>query len=156
MKEGGTLSSGDRYRLGIIGAFVGLTFLLLPVRGDGSVEGLASQRTSPPVLTCSEASAKSVGPVAYATGKTTGASGARQGQELQADYEPPPSPPDCGPADPHCICRNRYNTCTDACYQRYTSCTKNASYEKWEKCNDEDKACNNDCLQKDKACLGGN
>ncbi len=144
MKEGGTLSSRDRYRLGIIGAFVGLTFLLLPVRGDGSVEGLAEQRTSPPVLTCSEAPAKSVGQVAYATGKTTGASGARQGQELQAQSSDP--------------CGNKYNQCTNTCGNRHSYCMQEAIGEsdysaRSQACDAQQNACNENCHKRWQACL---
>jgi hypothetical protein len=141
------MSSRDRYRLGIIGAFVGLTFLLLPVRGDGSVEGLASQRTSPPVLTCSEAPAKSVGLVAYATGKTTDGAGARRGQEL------PVQAFSCGPQDPHCICANRYSTCMDACQREANKCDK-VNYENV--CNERFQACYGECMRKSAACEAGN
>ncbi len=146
MKEGGTLSPRDRYRLGIIGAFVGLTLLLLPVRGDGSVEGLAEQRTSPPVLTCSEAPTKSVGPVAYATGKTTGASGAERGQALQAQYG--------GCQDQQCRCRVKYNLCKGLCGVTGAMCREFDLPAK--ECDLEVQRCEEDCDKQNQACLSGN
>jgi hypothetical protein len=134
MKEGGILSPRDRYRLGIIGAIVGLTFLLLPGQGDGSAGQPYVQQSGLRMSNCSVASVKSVGPVAYASGKTTDGAGASNGRYMLAQID----------------CHRLYHKCTNGCLEAHAFCMKAPAMSAT--CASNLSNCHQFCRSEEKAC----
>lgn len=121
-------------RMVLIGATVGLAFLLLPGQGDGSAGQPYVQQSGLRMSKCSVASVKSVGPIAYASGKTTDGAGASNGRYMLAQID----------------CHRLYHKCTNGCLEAHAFCMKAPAMSAT--CASNLSNCHQFCRSEEKAC----